>query len=155
MRNFKIAGLFVAAALAFLVLAAPAGAEGVVLTDLDGKTTDIAAFKGKPTLFFFWTSWCPYCRSEIKTLERMVPQMRKDGLEVFAVNVGEEPSKLRRFIKRNSLDLKVLLDSEGNVADHYDVMGVPTYVIVDKAGKMISQEHTFPEDYKKLLKEKE
>jgi len=153
MFNLKRVWVFLAVVLVFLVLAAPAGAEGIVLNDLNGKTVDISSLKGKPALFFFWTTWCPYCRTEIKMLDRMAPQMQKEGIEVFAVNVGELDHRVVKFLGDNMLTLRVLLDRNGRAADNYDVIGVPTYIILDKTGKVVSRENTFPSDYKNLLKD--
>jgi thioredoxin-related protein len=37
------------------------------------------------------------------------------------------------------------------LADKYDVIGVPTYILLDKAGKVISRYQSLPENYKSLL----
>ena len=153
MLDLKRVLLFLSVVLIFLVLAAPLGAEGIVLNDLNGKTVDLSSCKGRPALLLFWTTWCPYCRTEIKMLDKMAPQMQKEGMEVFAVNVGELDPKVAKFIVQNMLTLRVLLDRDGKAADNYDVIGVPTYIILDKTGKVVSREHAFPADYKKLLKD--
>ena len=153
MLNLKRAALFLSAILIFLVLAAPAAAEDIILNDLGTKAVDISGYKGRPVLIFFWTTWCPYCRTEIKMLDRVAPKMQKDGIEAFAVNVGEPVNKVLKFVGNNMLTLRVLLDRDGIAADNYDVIGVPTYIILDKTGKVVSRENTFPGDYKKLLKE--
>ncbi|TAM41412.1 TlpA family protein disulfide reductase [bacterium] len=153
MLNLKRAAVFLSVVLIFLVLAAPAGAEGTVLNDLNGKTADISSHKGAPRLFLFWTTWCPYCRTEIQTLDHMAPKMQKAGIEVFAINVGELDHKVAKFIGQHMLTLRVLLDRDGRAADNYDVIGVPTYILLDKTGKVVAHENAFPDDYKNLLKE--
>ena len=153
MPNLKRAAVFLSVILIFLVLAAPAAAEDIILNDLGTKAVDISGYKGRSLLLFFWTTWCPYCRTEIKMLDRMAPKMQKDGIEAFAVNVGEPVNKVLKFVGNNMLTLRVLLDRDGIAADNYDVIGVPTYIILDKTGKVVSRENTFPGDYKKLLKE--
>lgn len=153
MLNLKRAPVFLSAVLILLVLAAPAGAEGLILNDLNAKTVDISSHKDRPALFFFWTTWCPYCRTEIKMLDRMAPQMQKEGIEVFAVNIGEPDYRVLKFLGQNMLVLRVLLDRDGRAADNYDVIGVPTYIILDRTGRVVSRQNSFPGDYKKLLKD--
>lgn len=153
MPKLKKIPVFLSAVLILLVLAVSANADSVILNDLNAEKTDISSYKGKAVLLFFWTTWCPYCRDEIKMLDGMAPQMQKDGIEVFAVNVGESDSKVFSFVGKNMLTLRILLDRDGKAADNYDVIGVPTFIILDKTGKAVSRANTFPRDYKNLLKD--
>ncbi len=128
-------------------------AQDIILDELNAKPVNLSGYKGKPAILFFWTTWCPYCRQEIKTLNQMAPQLKKEGIAVFAVNVGELDYTVRRFINKNMIMLRVLLDKNSAAAYNYDVIGVPTYILLDKTGRVISHGNVFPADYKKLLKE--
>jgi thioredoxin-related protein len=77
--------------------------------------------------------------------------MEKEGITVFAVNVGEENYKVKRFLKDYALDVRVLLDEESLAAENYKLRGVPTYVFINKDGQVVSLEHRLPDDYKSLL----
>lgn len=153
MRFFKKSRIAVLAVLILLVLGfsneAPAG--DIILNDLNGKTVNLSSYSGKPTILFFWTTWCPYCRKEIKTLSQLYPQMKKEGITVFAVNIGEPDYKVQRFFMSYALGFRVLLDRGALAADKYNVIGVPTYIFMDKSGRVISVAHALPLDYKKLL----
>ena len=58
---------------------------------------------------------------------------------------------MQKFFKNYQLNLRVLLDKSGVLADQYDLLGVPTYVFLDKTGRLISEEHTLPSNYKSLF----
>ncbi|MDD5506159.1 MAG: TlpA disulfide reductase family protein, partial [Candidatus Omnitrophica bacterium] len=107
-------------------------AGDIVLNDLESRRVDLSGLTGRPSILFFWTTWCPYCRSELRALNKMYPQMEKEGITVFAVNVGEENYKVKRFLKDYALDVRVLLDEEGLAAKNYKLRGVPTYVFINK-----------------------
>jgi len=126
-------------------------AGDIILNDLESKPVNLSAPAGKPAILFFWTTWCPYCRTELRALNKMYPQMEKEGLTVFAVNIGETGYKVERFLKNYALNMRVLLDKEGQAAENYEIGGVPTYILIDKSGKVVSLEHRLPEDYKSLL----
>lgn len=153
MRFFKKNRIPVLVISIFLVLgfSRTASAEDLILNDLNGKTVNLSSYNGKPAILFFWTTWCRFCRNEIKTLNQMYPQMKKEGINVFAVNIGESSDTVRRFVMSKALDFRVLLDRGGLAADKYNVIGVPTYIFIDKSGRVISDEHALPLDYKKLL----
>ncbi|MDP2830702.1 MAG: TlpA disulfide reductase family protein [Candidatus Omnitrophota bacterium] len=153
MRFFKKVRILAPAILIFLVLifSKEAFAGDIILNDLNGKAVNLSGFKGKPVILFFWTTWCRSCRNEIKTLNQMYPQMKKEGITVFAANIGESGNKVQGFFKDYVLSFNVLLDKEGKLANQYDVIGVPTYIFLDKTGQVILQAHSLPENYQSLL----
>ena len=125
--------------------------KDIVLNDLQGVSVSLSSFKNSPTILFFWTTWCPYCRAELRTLNQQYPVMAKEGIVVLGVNVSESENKVQRFFKGYKLNLKVLLDKTGLLADKYDLVGVPTYVFLDKTGQVVAQVHSLPANYKSLL----
>ena len=155
MRMPREGAIFLSTVLIFLVLGLTdmALAQDIILDELNAKPVNLSGYKGKPAMLFFWTTWCPYCRQEIKTLNQVLPQLNKEGIAVFAVNVGELDYIVRRFINKHMVILRVLLDKNSSAAYNYDVIGVPTYIILDKTGSIISHGNVFPADYQKLLKE--
>lgn len=126
-------------------------AGDIILNDLSGRAVNVSTLKGHPVILFFWTSWCPYCRTEIKTLNQGYAQIKKEGIVVFGINIGESQDKVRGFFKDYLLNFGVLLDAKAKLAEKYGVLGVPTYVFLDKTGQVISQYHNLPENYKSLL----
>ncbi len=152
MRIFR-KGAILPAVLIFLILGInnTAAAGDIILNDLGGSAVNLSIPKNKPAILFFWTTWCPYCRKEIKALNQNYAQMEKEGITLFAVNIGESSDKVQRFFKDYALNLRVLLDKNGEAAENYDVIGVPTYIFLNKAGQVISHENTLPADYKNLL----
>ena len=74
-------------------------ADNIILNDLSGQAVDISSYKGKPVVLFFWTTWCPYCRQELKKLNQQYPLMVKEGIVILGVNVNETENKVRRFFE--------------------------------------------------------
>jgi peroxiredoxin len=117
------------------------------LQGLNNKTFILSDYRGKkPVLLFFWTTWCPFCRNEIKALNEQHSQLKKEGWEVFAINVGEPVYKIENFIQRQGLSFEVLLDKDSRVSADYNVRGVPTYFLVNKKGEVIFEGNSFPQD---------
>jgi len=128
-------------------------APNLQLSDLNGTLYSLSEYKDKqqPVILFFWTTWCPYCRQELRVLKDKYEELLTDGWELFAVNVGESASKVDSFIKNASLPFKVLLDKTASVTKSFGVFGVPTYVVIGKDGLIRAMEHYFPEDTIKEL----
>ncbi len=127
-------------------------AQDLILKDLESNSVNLSHYKGNPAILFFWTTWCSYCRKEIKALNQMYPQMKKEGITLFGVNIGELDYKVAKFIQDNAISFRVLLDRNSVAAYDYEVIGVPTYILLDKDGRVIMQGNSLPADYKDLLK---
>jgi peroxiredoxin len=126
-------------------------AGDIILNDLNGKPVNLSSYQNKPTILFFWTTWCPYCRKEIKELNRLYPEMKKEGISVFAINIGEANYKVQNFFKNYELNLRVLVDRDSLSADKYNILGVPTYVFIADSGSVVADKNNLPQDYKCLL----
>jgi thiol-disulfide isomerase/thioredoxin len=139
---------------AFMFLAAPlsaietgAGNKGLRLQDLSGKEADIASFaqsSKKPLLLFFWTSWCPYCMKEIRTINQR-KQALGDSVELFAVNAGESKSLVERVARNYKLEMRVFADEYGQVTGAYGIVGVPAFVLFDQQGAVVFNDNFFPD----------
>jgi len=123
------------------------------LQDMANTKISLNSYKGKQqVLLFFWTTWCPFCRKELKALNNRYQELLKNGWEVLAIDIGEPAEKITNFLKsqKMSLGFKVLLDKNTAVGEAYGVLGVPTLVFVNKKGQIVYKDNIFPEDYVKL-----
>jgi thiol-disulfide isomerase/thioredoxin len=113
-------------------------APGMALKDLDGQTFDLARLRGKVVVVNFWATWCPPCRREFPSMERLRQQLANKPLVVLAVNEGENIETIEQFT--STLDLQpqfpILLDLEGEAMAFWPVRGLPTTFIIDKRGRM-------------------
>ena len=140
-----------------LAIGEDAIAPNFQLEDLAGNTVTLSQYNGKQdVLLFFWTTWCPYCRRGLKVLNEKHAQLSKDGVEILAINVNEASSKVDSFVKNYALTFKTLLDLDADVAGTYELLGFPTYMIVDRKGYIRSTGYSFPEEeYKDLILRKD
>lgn len=129
-------------------------APDFTLNDLEGKAFEFSKFSGKQAaLLFFWTTWCPHCRSAISRISREHEALAKDGVALLAVNIEEPKERVGKFVDDlkaggHKVDFSILMDEQGGVARSYSVIGIPTFILVDKQGNIVFKNHYFPDDYK-------
>jgi thiol-disulfide isomerase/thioredoxin len=125
-----------AARAAYLLRAWPEGkvAPAFALTDLDGKTWNLAALKGQPVMLNFWASWCEPCRAEMPSLELVATRHERAGLVVLAVNYQETAPAIKRFLDVLPFSLPILLDRDGAATAAWTPRVFPTTVLIDRGG---------------------
>ena len=123
-----------------LTLQAPKSAPSLKLADLDGKSHDLAKLRGKVVLINFWATWCPPCRREMPSLERLSQALAGEPFIVLAVDVGEDADTIEAFT--NQLDtvptFTILLDATSRAMQAWKVAGLPTTFLVDKQGRVVA-----------------
>lgn len=122
----------------------PKAAEGkahdFVLKDLSGRKFVLSEHRGKPVLIIFSTTWCPTCRSEIPRYKKIYDTYAARGLVVINIDIQEPLDKVSRFAGKYQLPYRVLLDETGLVAEAYQIVGVPTMILLDQNGVLISRQ---------------
>lgn len=121
-------------------------APGFVLLDLEHKEVSFSDFRGKPIILFFWTTWCPYCRQELRELNDMQKKISLTDTQVLAINIEEPAERVQRFLDNRQMLYKVLLDKDATVASSYGILGVPTFIYINRAGNIVSYSNYFSQD---------
>lgn len=108
------------------------------LPDIDGDPHALQDFRGKVVMLNFWASWCPPCRREMPSMERLYQKFNEQGLVIIAINQWEDPDLVFEFTGRLSLEptFPVLLDRESHVSEQYGVKGLPTTFLIDRNGNL-------------------
>jgi peroxiredoxin len=109
------------------------------LPTLDGGSITLSELKGKVVLINFWTTWCPPCREEMPSLERLFRHFKYEDFTLLAVDIMENPETVKRFARDYNLSFPILLDKQGEVSAKYAANAIPTTYIINKQGKALGK----------------
>ena len=104
------------------------------LENLEGQSTSLSDFRGNPVLLNFWATWCGPCISEMPHLQQVYEEWSDKGLVVLTINMGESHSEVKSFLQAHNLSLPVLFDTKENVAQKYNISGIPTTFFINGDG---------------------
>jgi len=122
------------------------------LSDLEGQRMDMQPLRaGQPAILFFWATWCPHCRTQLRELSMQAENIESKGIRIILVNVGEGPTEVTAYLQNNDIDLPVLLDTDDEVSKRYKIVGLPTFFLIGRDGLIISVVHGLPGNYEDLL----
>ena len=114
---------------------------------LDDKDFEWEKLRGKYVLIKFTATWCGPCQMQIPGMLEAYEKYHDKGFEIISVYMWQredDPVKtVKDYVKEKKLPWIILSEEHSKKANHpefgdfYGITGVPTFVLVDKEGKMM------------------
>lgn len=113
---------------------------------LDGDSVTLEDYAGSVILLNVWATWCPPCREEMPSMERLYRYYQDSGRDfrILAVSVdaqigladekGNLGGDLQSFKEEFDLTFTILHDPSGDIQRIYQTTGVPESFIIDREG---------------------
>lgn len=111
-------------------------APDFVLTDMNGEQHRLSEYRGQGVFLNFWGTWCKPCEREFPLINDQYQEVKDDGLQILAVNVGESDFVVQKFVNRKALTFPVLIDNNKSVMETYNINPLPTTFLVNPEGKI-------------------
>jgi peroxiredoxin len=109
------------------------------LPDINDQQVPVSELKGKIVFLNFWTTWCPECRIEMPSMEKLHKKLKGKDFAMIAIDLQEPVSRVKTFLKKYPITFKILLDTKGEIAQQFGIRAVPTTYILDKNGGIIGK----------------
>lgn len=111
------------------------------LTDLNGNKVALSDYAGEKVYVKFWASWCSICVSGLPELDELAGEMN-DFKVITIVSPdykGEQSAEDFKawFANKNTENIIVLLDVDGEISKTYGVRGYPTSAYIGSDGVLI------------------
>ncbi len=112
-----------------------------IASRIDGARVQFPAdFAGRPVVIRFWADWCKYCEGEMKDIEVAYQRHKAAGIEVLAVNAGQDRATAAAFVAKLGIGYPALLDEDAKIARRYGVVGLPTTYFIGRDGKVAAKQ---------------
>lgn len=125
--------------LSFSVVALHSAAQAAdELKSIDYKAFNkkVAEAKGKVLVVNFFATWCPPCKAEMPSLQRMYKQFPADKLVFFAVSVDEDTAAIQPFLNKMGVTFPVFI-CEPDLAEQLNLSAIPRMLMYDRTGKLV------------------
>lgn len=117
------------------IKAAAKQAPDFELQDIDNNIARLNEQRGKIVVVTFWDSWSREFQQELPHLNSLVEIYKDQQRVVFWAVSAEAPVSVTKFIGKNPFKFRVF-HSGYDVKKMYDIIGVPTHVVIDRQGKI-------------------
>lgn len=103
---------------------------------LDGQPVQLSELKGLVVYVDFWASWCKPCRKSFPWMNQISQQYADQGLVVVAVNLDADADLAASFLQKVPADFPITYDPQGELAEKYQIIGMPSSYFIDKKGEI-------------------
>jgi peroxiredoxin len=117
------------------------------LPDANGNPVTLEEYAGQVVLINFWASWCGPCREEMPHLEALHQKYEPLGFAMLGINVEEDSAVADDFLSTTSVSFPILYDRNNEVSQLYDVIAMPSTVILDREGNLRYVHHGYEPGY--------
>lgn len=110
-------------------------------TDLEGEPISIESYRGKILLVDFWAVWCGPCVAEMPNVKKVYHAYKDKGFDIVGISLDSDETKLRDYLKENEIPWRQVFSGKGwdsPVSRQYGINAIPNMWLIDKEGKLIS-----------------
>ncbi len=122
-------------------------APDFTLKDADGQPVTLSDLRGQVVMINFWASWCGPCRQEMPLLEQIHQRYTPLGFTLLGINVEENSADGQAFLHERPVSFPVLYDPDNGISKLYDVVAMPSTVLIDRQGNIRYLHHGYKPGY--------
>ena len=100
-------------------------------------------YRGQVLLVSFWATWCEPCKTNMKTLQELYQAYHNKGFEILGVNLDSQTSKVNRYVRKSQIGWPQIHEPgglESRPANELGIITVPSMILVDEKGRVISRD---------------
>ncbi|GAB3927004.1 TlpA family protein disulfide reductase [Mucilaginibacter myungsuensis] len=118
--------------------------------DKNGDKISLSDMKGNYVFIDFWATYCLPCIGQIPAIKDMEKRYAGKNIKFVSVSVDpkEDEAKWKKFIAENNMEGIQLsaIGSDDKFKNYFNVSGIPRFILIDPAGKVVSEDALKPAD---------
>ncbi len=100
------------------------------------RSLSLDELKGKVILLDFWLKNCGPCIQSVPHLNELQEKYKDREFKIVSINAADSKEDIHWFCARYNTKYTVLINGK-EITEKYGVTGFPTFIIIDKEGKVI------------------
>ena len=131
---------------AFCAASAESEPFGFTLKTLGGREVTLESLRGKVVLLNFWTTWCPYCITEMPDFETFYHETGENEGDVAVFGIAspapdgsdtEDLDGIIAFLEEKGVTYPHLVDDTNELMSALQVYAYPTTFVINRDGSFL------------------
>lgn len=102
----------------------------------DGSIINMEDLKGKKVFLNVWATWCPPCKAELPSIEKLYQKVDKERAVFIMLSVDESFETAKKFAAAGKINLPVYAPGE-TLPEMFNTGSIPATFIFNEEGQMI------------------
>ena len=116
-----------------------AAAPDFTVPRLGSGLVALKELRGSVVFLNFWATWCPPCKTEMPSMERLYRRHKGRGFTILAISIDAAAAEpVASFVKQLGLTFPIGLDPTLEVANRYTVRALPSSFLIDRMGNTVA-----------------
>ncbi|MDL2228744.1 TlpA family protein disulfide reductase [Treponema sp. OttesenSCG-928-L16] len=124
--------------LGMTVFPAPREIPDFTVLSPENTPLTLSSFRGSYVFLNFWATWCPPCREEMPSMQKLHERLSGDDFVILAVSVGESLRTVTDFLGEHPYTFEIGINSNGSLGQIYAAQGIPATYILDRQGRVMA-----------------
>lgn len=106
------------------------------MRNANGSTVNLNSFQGKKLMVNIWASWCPPCKREMPSIEKLYKSVDTSKVAFVLLSLDDSFDEALRYVSSRKLNLPVYYPAE-NLPVMFNVQSIPNTFIFNETGKLV------------------
>lgn len=117
----------------------PSPAPEFTVPRLGSGSLSLKELRGQLVFLNFWATWCPPCKEEMPSMERLYQRYKDRRFTIVAISIDSGASDgVASFVRKLGLTFPIGLDPKLEVANRYTVRALPSSFLIDRTGNTVA-----------------
>lgn len=104
-----------------------------------GEVLDLAKFKGKKVFVNLWATWCPPCRAEIPSIQKLYAKTDKNKAVFVMLSLDNNFETAKEFAAKTKMSLPIYYPA-ANLPALFTTEGIPVTFIFNDKGELVHRQ---------------
>lgn len=106
------------------------------LVDAKGQPIQLSSFKGKKVFVNLWATWCPPCRAEMPSIQKLAAAVDSSKVAFVMLSLDEDFETARQYAEKTGLNLPIY-GPAANLPPLFTTPGIPVTYIFNENGELV------------------